>query len=152
MALVCCLPSQPAPQITPARQLAEFDDIATCLVVDPFLGFTTHKMCARFRHNKGRFEDLRRILTQFQQDRDFERAYDALVIKSNWSRSYFARKTKVQAEAFKDHVSDSASRSKGVLVCHDLVFNANSCHGCSHCLTQALLCCVVCEEFVQFMM
>lgn len=113
MALVRCPSSQPAIQITPARQLAEFDDIATCLVVDPFLGFTTHKMGARFRHNKGRFEDLRRALTQFQQDRDFERAYDSLVVKSNWSRSYFVRKTKVQVEAFKDHVSDSASCSTG---------------------------------------
>lgn len=107
MALVRSLSSQPAPQVTPARQLAEFDDIATCLVVDPYLGFTTHKMCARFRHNKGRFDDLRRILIQFQQDRDYERAYDALVVKSNWSRSYFARKSKGQAEAFKEHVSDS---------------------------------------------
>lgn len=107
MALVRCPSSQPAPQITPARQLAEFDDIATCLVVDPYLGFTTHKMCARFRHNKGRFEDLRRILIQFQQDRDYERAYDQLVVKSNWSRSYFARKSKGQVEAFKEHVSSS---------------------------------------------
>lgn len=106
MALVRSASSQHAPQITPARQLAEFDDIATCLVVDPYLGFTTHKMCARFRHNKGRFEDLRRVLTQFQQDRDYESAYDALVVKSNWSRSYFARKTKAQADAFKEHVGD----------------------------------------------
>ena len=107
MALVRSPSPQPALQITPARQLAEFDDIATCLVVDPYLGFTTHKMCARFRHNKGRFEDLRRILTRFQRDRDYEVAYDALVVKSNWSRSYFARKTKAQADAFKEHVSDS---------------------------------------------
>ena len=91
--------------MTPARELAEFDDIATCLVVDPYLGFTTHKMCTRFRHNKGKFADLNRIVTEFQEDGDYQKAYESLVTKAKWSQSYFARKTKVQIEAFKEHVS-----------------------------------------------
>ncbi len=37
-----------------ARELAQYDDIASSLCVDPMVGFTTHKMNPRFRHVKGR--------------------------------------------------------------------------------------------------
>ena len=38
-----------------ARELAQYDDIASSLCVDPVVGFTTHKMNPRFRHVKGRY-------------------------------------------------------------------------------------------------
>ena len=38
-----------------ARELAQYDDIASSLCVDPVVGFTTHKMNLRFRHVKGRY-------------------------------------------------------------------------------------------------
>ena len=37
-----------------ARELAQYDDVASSLCVDPMVGFTTHKMNPRFRHVKGR--------------------------------------------------------------------------------------------------
>ncbi len=39
-----------------ARELAQYDDIASSLCVDPMVGFTTHKMNPRFRHVKGKYE------------------------------------------------------------------------------------------------
>ena len=96
--------------MTPSRQLAEFDDISSSLVVDPMLGFTTHKMCSRFRHVRGKYQDLKAIVTQFSQDGDIEKAYELLVTDTEWARLYFMRKTKEQKEAFKEHVSFNKKR------------------------------------------
>ena len=96
--------------MTPSRQLAEFDDISSSLVVDPMLGFTTHKMYSRFRHVRGKYQDLKGIVTDFSQDGDIEKAYELLVTNTEWGRLYFMRKTKEQKEAFKEHVSVSMKR------------------------------------------
>lgn len=96
--------------MTPSRQLAEFDDISSSLVVDPMLGFTTHKMCSRFRHVRGKYQDLKAIVTQFSEDGDIEKAYELLVTNTEWARLYFMRKTKEQKEAFKEHVSFNKKR------------------------------------------
>ena len=36
-----------------ARELAEYDDIANSICIDPVIGFSTHKMSPRHRHSKG---------------------------------------------------------------------------------------------------
>ncbi len=36
-----------------ARELAEYDDIANSICVDPVIGFISHKMTPRYRHVKG---------------------------------------------------------------------------------------------------
>jgi len=79
-------------------------------VVDPMLGFTTHKMYSRFRHVRGKYQDLKGIVTDFSQDGDIEKAYELLVTNTEWGRLYFMRKTKEQKEAFKEHVSVSMKR------------------------------------------
>ncbi|XP_065909317.1 histone-lysine N-methyltransferase KMT5B-like isoform X2 [Dysidea avara] len=90
--------------MTPSRQLAEFDDISSSLVVDPMLGFTTHKMCSRFRHVRGKYHDLKAIVMEFSEDGDTEKAYKLLVEDTEWARLYFLRKTEEQKAAFKEHL------------------------------------------------
>ena len=94
--------------MTPSRQLAEFDDISSSIVVDPMLGFTTHKMCSRFRHVRGKYQDLKAIVMEFSEDGDIEKAYKLLVEDTEWARLYFLRKTEEQKAAFKEHVSISS--------------------------------------------
>ena len=87
-----------------ARELAQYDDIATSLCVDPGVGFTTHKMNPRFRHVKGRFGKLRGVLESYSRDGNAERAYESLV-SGNWARTFLMGKPKQSITAFKKHVS-----------------------------------------------
>ena len=98
-----------------ARELAQYDDIASSLCVDPMIGFTTHKMNPRFRHVKGRFGRLKVIIDQFTADSDGSKAYDTLV-SGNWARTFLMGKPKPQVLAFQEHVSLTSNvegRSKG---------------------------------------
>ena len=86
-----------------ARELAQYDDVATSVCVDPSVGFTTHKMNPRFRHVKGRFGKLRSVLENYSRDGNVERAYESLV-SGNWARTFLMGKPKQSILAFKKHV------------------------------------------------
>lgn len=88
-----------------ARELAQYDDIASSLCVDPIIGFTTHKMNPRFRHVKGRFGRLKDVIELYTKDGNMEKAYEMLV-SGNWSRTFLMGKPRQQVVAFKEHVSD----------------------------------------------
>ena len=89
-----------------ARELAQYDDIATSLCVDPGVGFTTHKMNPRFRHVKGRFGKLRGVLDTYSRDGNAERAYETLV-SGNWARTFLMGKPKSTVAAFRGHVRET---------------------------------------------
>ncbi|KAL9955786.1 hypothetical protein ACROYT_G037165 [Oculina patagonica] len=90
---------------TQARQLAESDDIASSLVLDTMLGFTTHKMAARFRPLKVDQEIVRKAVERYRKDGDIEQAYNEIVFNAgDWERCYFITKSKPQIAAFKEHV------------------------------------------------
>jgi histone-lysine N-methyltransferase SUV420H len=97
----------PGPRFTPstgmnAKELGENDDLATMLVLDPYLGFSTHKMNTKFRPIKARQEELNLITRRFVRDQKYEKAYHDL-IDGDWAKAYFATKSKSQQKTFKEH-------------------------------------------------
>lgn len=90
---------------TQARQLAESDDIASSLVLDTMLEFTTHKMAARFRPLKVDQDVVKKALERYAKDDNIEQAYNEIVFNAGeWERCFFITKSKSQIAAFKEHV------------------------------------------------
>ncbi|XP_054827568.1 histone-lysine N-methyltransferase KMT5B isoform X1 [Eublepharis macularius] len=86
-----------------AKELCENDDLATSLVLDPYLGFQTHKMNTRFRPIKGRQEELKEVIERFKKDEHLDKAFKSLT-SGDWARHYFLNKNKMQEKLFKEHV------------------------------------------------
>lgn len=115
-----------------AKELCENDDLTTSLILDPYLGFQTHKMntrwekqagpygrlqrslgfhafpflsaVCRFRPIKGRQEELKELIEGFKKHDNLEKTFRALT-SADWSRNLFLHKTKAQEKLFKQHVN-----------------------------------------------
>ncbi|XP_063049441.1 histone-lysine N-methyltransferase KMT5B-like, partial [Engraulis encrasicolus] len=86
-----------------AKELSNHDDLVTSLIVDPYLGFTTHKMNSRFRPIKSGHEDLKEVLERFKRHGDVEKAYRALMA-TDITHTHTRQRSKTQEKLFKQHV------------------------------------------------
>ncbi|XP_077994748.1 uncharacterized protein LOC144448394 [Glandiceps talaboti] len=87
------------------KELCENDDLGTSLVLDPYLGFTTHKMNTRFRPVTARSEQLRQTVDKFHKKKSTLEDTLKSLTSGDWYRLYFMNKSKNQQNTFKEHIS-----------------------------------------------
>ncbi|RWS31418.1 histone-lysine N-methyltransferase SUV420H1-A-like isoform X2 [Leptotrombidium deliense] len=85
-----------------SNELCEFDDIATAVVLDPYLGFATHKMNIRFKPLKVSKEYLKSVILDFKKNQNYEITFQKLI--SSDLSSYYRTKNARQQKLFKQHL------------------------------------------------
>ncbi|XP_056609096.1 histone-lysine N-methyltransferase KMT5C isoform X2 [Triplophysa dalaica] len=85
------------------RELCETDDLATSLVLDPLLGFSTHKMNISPPPEIRRWGYLRETLLRFKRTHDFQVTFDAL-LDGEWVSEYFTVLGSHRQELLKQHM------------------------------------------------
>jgi histone-lysine N-methyltransferase SUV420H len=87
------------------KELSDYDDIGTAVIVDPYLGFGTHKMNLRFRAPRQLHQNyLQSVVTKFVDHQDYEVAYKEL-LGCDWFVSMTTRRAKSWQKGLKEHVS-----------------------------------------------
>jgi len=86
------------------KELSDYDDIATAVVVDPFLGFSSHKMSLRFRTpGMAAQQHLKSSVQEFLKHQNQERTWKQL-IDCDWLKNLYNRKSKLHQQALREHV------------------------------------------------
>lgn len=87
------------------EHLAEFDDFATALVVDPLLGFITHKMTNTWKSLRSKKANIEPIMCSYRLTQNAEAAFQKLMdCHPHWVKYFYSMKSPAQVKLFKEHV------------------------------------------------
>lgn len=86
------------------KELSENDDLATSLILDPILGFQTHKMNTRYKPLRVKNDDLKKIAAEFIQAQNYEKTFSK-VMAGEWIPRTVHNKSKLAQKRLQAHVS-----------------------------------------------
>lgn len=88
------------------KELSENDDLATALILDPYLGFSTHKMNINYRPSKINKKELKMIVSKFVETQNYEDACYR-IMQGDWIPRHIrhSKNKKTQQNLFQ-HVSN----------------------------------------------
>ena len=91
-------------EILTAHQLCEYDDLATMIIIDSYLGFQTHKMNPKFRPARRYLNQWRNVVNNFIESKDYEKCYLDSVVNNELIQNQFSAKSLSEKDSFKSHL------------------------------------------------
>lgn len=86
------------------EELCLFDDFATALIIDPYLGFSTHKMNVKLKAPNFQQQPLKEIVLKFKANKlSYQEAYEKLISASNQIKTFVQRLSGHQVELLRKH-------------------------------------------------
>ncbi len=96
--------SKPANESMSAWQLCEFDDYATMIVIDSYLGFQTHKMNTRFRPVRKYMDRWREAVQKFAKTQNYDQCFSEMTENNPWFEQHFGNQPTSYIESFRSHL------------------------------------------------
>ena len=88
-----------------ARQLSNYDDLASGILLDTMLGFTTHKMNLEPVPKNAKFEEVFSILANYRRHGDIDKTLESIYsLFSQWWMQVNAQKSQAELAFAREHV------------------------------------------------
>ncbi|CRK99964.1 CLUMA_CG013259, isoform A [Clunio marinus] len=85
------------------KELSENDDLATSLILDPILGFQTHKMNTRYKPLRVKNDELKKMLAEFIKSQNYEETFRK-IMGGEWIPRTINNKSKVSHKRLQAHI------------------------------------------------